>query len=108
MIASPTFPRFVVSLLFAAALLPAAEPCKDKCGQIQVGQPKLWSLSEAQYLIGKMRDSLKDLTIALPNGQATAGTLDPNAINLQNLDIILQSLAVKAQFDPAVPLNNAA
>ena len=44
----------------------AASQCRSACGEINIGRPKLWSLGDAQYLVGQAREKLKALRVALP------------------------------------------
>jgi hypothetical protein len=97
-------------VLAGMGLVPAtvqAGQCKEDCGVIQVGQPKLWSLGDAQNLVGEARNRLKALRVALPGESAGApGVVDPNEIDIYKIDILMQSLGITAQYDQGAALTN--
>lgn len=97
---------FLVLLLTSAPLSFAATVCTDNCGVISIGQPKLWSLSDAQYLVGEARERLKALRVGLPNEPVGLGILNPNEIHLRELNILLQSLGVNVQYDQKAQVEN--
>jgi len=67
---------------------------------ITLGQPNIWSLEQAHYLLARMHRQNLDLqTAALAN-------LDPNATNASRIDILKTLLQVGVKFDEAVGLNN--
>jgi len=95
-----------VAVLTGFSYAALAGECKANCGVISVGQPKLWPLADAQYMVGDARDKLKALRIALPNEDAGRGILDPNSIDLRQVDILLQSLGVAVQYNQQDALTN--
>ncbi len=80
-----------------------AKKCKEaECGDIQIGRPKLWSLSDAQYLVGQALQKLRDLRVKLPEN----GELDPNKTHGRELDVVRQFIGVSAEFDQTIQTKN--
>ena len=67
---------------------------------ITFGQPNIWSLEQAHYLLARMHRQNLDLQTA------ALGSLDPNATNASRIDILKTLLQVGVKFDQAVGLNN--
>ena len=67
---------------------------------ITFGQPNIWSLEQAHYLLARMHRQNLDLQTA------PLGTLDPNATNASRIDILKTLLQAGVSFDQAVGLNN--
>ncbi|HYI94580.1 MAG TPA: hypothetical protein VEX68_13620 [Bryobacteraceae bacterium] len=65
----------------------------QQTGTIQVGRPKLWPFAEARSLIFDSRKALSTLQIKKDK------ELDPNAINLRQLDSLRTALSISAEFD---------
>src|SRR5262245_24702273 len=90
----------------------AASQCgvehQKPCGTIDIGRPKLWSLGDAQELVGQAREKLKALRVALPGETGGVGVIDPNEVNLRQLDVLFQSLGISAQYDQGDALKNRA
>lgn len=67
---------------------------------VSVGQPNVWTLEQAHYLLAQMHRRNLDLkTMALNN-------LDPNAINGVNIDILKTLLSFTVEFDESIGANN--
>jgi hypothetical protein len=100
---SPT--TTTISLILAGALLlPAfAIPVSAQTPRpivITFGQPNIWSLEQAHYLLTRMHRQNLDLQTA------RLGDLDPNATNASRIDILKTLLQAGVSFDEAVGLNN--
>jgi archaellum component FlaC len=67
---------------------------------ITFGQPNIWSLEQAHYLLARMHRQNLDLQTA------PLGSLDPNAANASRIDILKTLLQAGVSFDQAVGLNN--
>lgn len=67
---------------------------------ISFGQPNIWSLEQAHYLLARMHRQNLDLQTA-PLGQ-----LDPNETNASRIDIVKTLLTAGVSFDQAVAVNN--
>lgn len=76
----------------------------DDCGDIQLGRPKLWSLADAQYLVGQALQKLRDLQVELPE----KGVINPNKVHGRELEVVTQLFGVNAGYDQAVGAKNAA
>jgi hypothetical protein len=92
--------------LFLSGLLPytraAAADRKRKPVVVSFGQPNIWSLEQAHYLLARLHMTNLDL-------QAKALTdddLDPNRITGTRIQIIKQLLEIGAQFDQGVGFQN--
>lgn len=90
-----------------------AESCKDaKNGQdcktlsgpvtLEIGQPSVWSLAQAHYLLTKMHQTNRSLDTKMPG----IDQLDANRANASRLDILRTLLQVDAGFDQSVGLKN--
>jgi hypothetical protein len=101
-----SFLAFVAFVGFTPRTVRAERQCRQHCGVIAIGQPKLLPLSDAQYLIGNMRQQLKSLSVQLPNdANVRPGSIDPNAINLRQIDTLIQALSIKAQYNQGDVIN---
>src|ERR1051325_1622461 len=93
------------SLLLTGLLPPAAFAKKKKDRKpvvVSFGQPNIWSLEQAHYLLARMHMTNLDL-------QAKALTdteLDPNAVNGTRIQILKQLFGVNAEFDQGVGFQN--
>ena len=90
-------------ILTATLLLPAfAIPVFSQSRPIVItfGQPNIWSLEQAHYLLSRMHRQNLDLQTA------RLGDLDPNATNASRIDILKTLLSAGVSFDQAVGLNN--
>jgi hypothetical protein len=95
----------ISSILMVAVLLPGfAMPVlaqhRPRPIVITFGQPNIWSLEQAHYLLSRMHRQNLDLQTA------PLGSLDPNATNAQRIDILKTLLQAGVSFDQAVGLNN--
>lgn len=68
--------------------------------KLNVGQPNVWSLSQAHYLLALLRDKHRSLNI-------TAPTLEPNAVDGARVDILRTMLGIDAQFSAPQGLQNS-
>lgn len=97
------FKSTISLLLTASLLLPAFVTSvfsQDRPIVITFGQPNIWSLEQAHYLLARMHRQNLDLQTA------RLGDLDPNAPNASRIDILKTLLQAGVSFDQAVGLNN--
>lgn len=96
---------FVIASLLSPILLPfsaSAQDRKRKPVVVSFGQPNIWSLEQAHYLLARMHMTNLEL-------QAKALTdidLDPNETHGSRIQILKQLLEVGAQFDQGVGFQN--
>ena len=90
--------------LLAAAAAPAALAQKRKRKPVVVsfGQPNIWSLEQAHYLLARMHTQNLDLRAR----ELADDALDPNAVNAIRINILKQLLEVGVSFDDAVRFQN--
>lgn len=69
---------------------------------ITLGQPSIWSLAQAHYLIGRLHEEADDLKTKTP----TAEDLDPNAINMNRLEVLRTFFGLSAAYDQGVGIKN--
>jgi len=82
-----------------------ATQCEEQdCGDIHMGRPKLWSLSDAQYLVGQALQKMRDMRVKLPED----GEIDPNKVHSRELEIITRTLGIDVGFDQAIGAKNQA
>ena len=73
---------------------------EEKPVVISFGQPNIWSLEQAHYLLARMHRQNLDLQTA------ELGNLDPNETNASRIDILKTLIEAGVKFDDAVRLNN--
>lgn len=66
------------------------------------GQPTIWSLGQAHYLLANMHQRNRDLSTRLPN----ENDLDPNRANASRLEALRRALRIEAQFDESIGAKN--
>src|SRR2546421_9725477 len=69
---------------------------------IQIGQPSVWSLGQAHYLLARMHKKNKQLRSRFPDEDA----LDPNKVTATRIDALRSSLSIEGQFDQAMAVKN--
>jgi hypothetical protein len=69
---------------------------------IEIGQPSVWSLGQAHYLLAKVHRRNRKLSTRFPDEEA----LDSNRISATRIEALRQSLGVEAQFDQAMKVRN--
>ena len=91
-----------IALLITGVVKPSYSQDKNKPRPITItfGQPNIWSLEQAHYLLARMHRQNLDLQTA------ALGSLDPNAANASQIDILKTLLQAGVKFDQAVALNN--
>lgn len=67
---------------------------------ITFGQPNIWSLEQAHYLLARMHRQNLDLQTA------RLGDLNPNATNASRIDILRTLLSASGSFDQGIGVNN--
>jgi hypothetical protein len=94
----------IISLLLIVSLLLTgfARPtfAQDRPIVITFGQPNIWSLEQAHYLLNRLHRQNLDLQIT------PLAALDPNATNASRIDILKTLLSAGVSFDQAIGLNN--
>jgi hypothetical protein len=66
---------------------------------LELGQPTIWSLAQAHYLLAEMRHSNRSI-------RPDALTLNPNSTNGLRVDILRQVFGAEGQFNQAVGAKN--
>lgn len=99
--------RFIAVLLCAAfvfPLFPVETPAQNdpQIIKIEIGQPAVWSLGQAHYLLARMHQRNRHLETLMPDKNA----LDPNKIAAARIDALRQSLGIEAQFDQSMKVRN--
>jgi len=69
---------------------------------VSVGQPNIWSLEQAHYLLARMRRQSLDLESKTPGEQE----LDPNSVNISRLESLKSVLNVGVNFDQGIRFQN--
>src|SRR5215211_3583795 len=92
-----------LSLLISASLLltgllPVSVSAQDRRRKpvvVSFGQPNIWSLEQAHYLLARMHMT----NLELQAKALTDADLDPNATNGTRIQILKQLLEINGQFD---------
>ena len=90
----------MVAVLLPGFAMPIVAQIQTRPIVITFGQPNIWSLEQAHYLLSRMHRQNLDLQTA------PLGTLDPNATNAQRIDILKTLLQAGVKFDQAMAVNN--
>ncbi|MBW8874002.1 MAG: hypothetical protein JF614_03495 [Acidobacteria bacterium] len=118
----PRETRIAMSILLCVQLLAPVGPaaasdgarhCKKDCAEadykkttgpvtLEIGQPSVWSLAQAHYLLTKMHRTNRSLDTRMP----TIDQLDASRANASKLEILRTLLQVDAGFDQSVGLKN--
>ena len=94
----------IVSVFFTG-LLPLSAAAQDRRRKpviVSFGQPNIWSLEQAHYLLARMHMTNLDLQAKA----LTANDLDPNAANGTRIQLLRQALGIEAQFDQSIGFQN--
>ena len=70
---------------------------------VMVGQPNIWSLEQAHYLLAQIRER----NLGLRNKSLDESDLDPNAINATRLDAYRSLFEAGVSFDQGLGLKNS-
>src|SRR2546423_15388884 len=82
-------------LLTGGLTAPAAAKKKErKPVVISFGQPNIWSLEQAHYLLARMHRQNLDLQTK----NVSRDDLDPNAVNARRINILKTLLEINAQY----------
>jgi len=93
----------IVSLFSSSTLLPFTASAKDrKPVVVSFGQPNIWSLEQAHYLLARMHM----LNLDLQAKTLTADDLNPNIAQGTRIQILKQLLQISAQFDQGAGFQN--
>jgi hypothetical protein len=99
--------RIIASVLCAAFVL---QFCPSQAGAvdgpriiIEIGQPSVWSLGQAHYLLSKMHRRDRKLSTKFPGED----DLDSNRISATRIEALRSSLSVEGQFDQAMGVKNS-
>ena len=96
---------FLIASLFLTGLLPLtglAQDRKRKPIVVSFGQPNIWSLEQAHYLLARMHMT----NLELQAKALTTTELDPNATHGTRIQLLRQVLGIEAQFDQSVGFQN--
>lgn len=74
---------------------------KDKAVRISLGEPSIWSLEQAHYLLESARRRNFSLRGVAPD------KLDPNSINGARFDFLQTMLSVQGQYEQKIGVDNA-
>jgi hypothetical protein len=98
--------RLMAFWLCAALLLPLVpqQAAADDGRRviIEIGQPSVWSLGQAHYLLSKMHRTNRKLNTRFP----TAEDLDSNRIAATRIEAMRRSIGVEGQFDQGMGVRN--
>ncbi len=93
--------------LFSSGLLPlstaAAQDRRRKPVVVSFGQPNIWSLEQAHYLLARMHMT----NLEIQARTLSDDDLDPNRITGTRIQILRQLLEVGAQFDQGIGFQNS-
>ena len=95
---------FISASLILTAILPVSVSAKRdrKPVVVSFGQPNIWSLEQAHYLLARMHMTNLDL-----QAKALSDTdLDPNATHGTRIDILKQLLDISGSFDQGIGFQN--
>jgi hypothetical protein len=112
----PTFLFLAISSLASptsgAPATPTAAATLDDCAGpvgaqgreegISIGQPYVWALEDAHYLLTRIHDRSHTLEALLPK----SSDLDPRAIHQRRLELVRSLLSASVQFDATLGLEN--
>jgi len=90
----------VLVLLFQMFILPGEAQATIV---VMVGQPNVWSLDQAHYLLAQIRER----NLGLRNKSLDESDLDPNAINATRLDAYRSLFEAGVSFDQGLGLKNS-
>jgi hypothetical protein len=79
-----------------------AKKKKRKPVVVTFGQPNIWSLEQAHYLLARIQMQNLDLKAR----ELAENELDPNAVNATRINILKQLLEVGVEFDDAMRFQN--
>jgi hypothetical protein len=89
------------TLLAGWLILPAsAQERKRKPVVVSFGQPNIWSLEQAHYLLARMHQENLELRAA------SLEALDANETNATRINILKQLLGISAEFDQSIGVQN--
>lgn len=91
--------------LFSSGLLPGLANAQDRRRKpvvVSFGQPNIWSLEQAHYLLARMHMTNVDLQAKT----LSDAELDPNRIDGTRITILKQLLEIGAQFDQGIGFQN--
>ena len=92
----------LVLLFGSLASTATAQKKERKPVVISFGQPNIWSLEQAHYLLARMHAQNLDLKAK----DVAQNELDPNAVNATRINILKSLLEINAQFDEASRFQN--
>lgn len=103
---TPAFRRGMVALLLLSLLFSFATPRavaqNNSQISVQVGQPNIWSLGQAHYLLSAMRDRSRGIGVQVPIPQE----LNPNSANGARLDVLRTLFSAGAEVNTAIGTQN--
>ncbi|MDX6500809.1 MAG: hypothetical protein QOG23_4069 [Blastocatellia bacterium] len=90
------------SLIVLTATMSPVEAQNGKPIIISFGQPNIWSLEQAHYLLARLRSQ----SLTLQGRELVQSELDPNEVNGTRLDILKTMLGVGVGFSQAAGFQN--
>src|SRR5215471_2000400 len=90
--------------LYLLVLLALPSHMQSQEFTIEIGQPNIWSLEQAHYLLARMRAADQGLQNAPPSQT----DLDPNQIQGTRMQILQTMLSAEVSFDQAAAVKNQA
>lgn len=95
----------LVILSFPQASSAAPKPLKkDWFVEMEIGQPSVWSLAQAHYLLAQIHETNRGLRTK----ELTQDDLNPNRANAARLEILRTLFGLEAQFDESLKTKNEA
>ena len=96
---------FLIISVFITGLLPLPATAQDRRRKpviVSFGQPNIWSLEQAHYLLARMHMT----NLELQAKSLSVDDLDPNATNGTRIQLLRQLFGVEAQFDQSIGFQN--
>lgn len=90
----------VPALVFGGFALPTE--AREAPVQITVGQPNIWSLEQAHYLLAQMHERSASLKAKLPGEDI----LDPAGLHGQTLDLLRTAVSAELSYDESLGVAN--
>jgi hypothetical protein len=94
--------ELIVLLVSQLFFLPSMVQAQVKKVSVTVGQPNIWSLEQAHYLLAQIRER----NLGLRNPPLKPDDLDPNATNATRLDVLRTIFEMGVNFSQDIGINN--
>lgn len=93
----------ILCLSILDPLVPIARAQNNSKITVNVGQPNIWSLGQAHYLLSNMRERSRELGVTVPIPKA----LDPSSANGTRINILRTMLGADVGIDTVAGLQNS-